>query len=78
VAAGVPIFAPSRTQQDADHFMSLPREIVGTGELFSVRVKGNSMRDAGILNGDFVIVRLICGGLAPAGGVKSQRARRTG
>ena len=58
VAAGVPMFAPSRTRQDADHFMSLPREIVGSGELFIVRVRGDSMRDAGILDGDFVIVRV--------------------
>lgn len=57
VVAGAPVFIPLRTRQDADHFMPLPREVVGTGELFIVRVKGDSMRDAGILDGDFIIVR---------------------
>lgn len=35
----------------------MPNDVVGTGELYMLQVVGDSMRDAGILNGDWVIIR---------------------
>jgi repressor LexA len=37
--------------------MHLPREMVGSGELFAVRVTGDSMVNASIFDGDYVIIR---------------------
>jgi repressor LexA len=37
--------------------MHLPREMVGSGELFAVRVSGDSMVNASIFDGDYVVVR---------------------
>lgn len=53
IAAGSPILAE---QNVSDHF-PLPAEIVGDGELYMLQVVGESMRDAGILDGDWVVVR---------------------
>ncbi|ANE04208.1 transcriptional repressor LexA [Corynebacterium crudilactis] len=53
IAAGSPILA----EQNIEEYYPLPAEIVGDGELFMLQVVGESMRDAGILNGDWVVVR---------------------
>lgn len=53
IAAGSPILAE---QNVSDHF-PLPAEIVGDGELYMLQVVGESMRDAGILDDDWVVVR---------------------
>lgn len=53
IAAGNPILA----EQNIEEYYPLPAEIVGDGELFMLQVVGESMRDAGILNGDWVVVR---------------------
>ena len=53
IAAGAPILAE---QEISDEF-PLPREITGDGELYILSVVGESMRDAGILDGDYVVVR---------------------
>ena len=37
--------------------MALPKQLVGDGELFMLKVKGESMIDAAICDGDFVVVR---------------------
>jgi repressor LexA len=52
VAAGSPITA----LENRDGSVDLPN-LFGMGELFAVRVKGDSMRDAGILEGDLVVVK---------------------
>lgn len=52
VAAGTPLF----TQENIEDNFALPAEIAGENA-FMLRVKGNSMVEAGILNGDFLIVR---------------------
>jgi repressor LexA len=41
----------------SEGFMHLPREMVGSGELFAVRVSGDSMVNASIFDGDYVVVR---------------------
>lgn len=53
IAAGNPILA----EQNIEEYYPLPAEIVGDGELYMLQVVGESMRDAGILDGDWVVVR---------------------
>jgi repressor LexA len=53
IAAGVPITA----QQEVEDTFLLPRKIVGHGTLFMLRVAGDSMINAGIADGDYVIIR---------------------
>jgi repressor LexA len=53
IAAGGPILA----EQSIDDVFPLPRELVGEGTLFSLKVKGDSMIDAAICDGDWVVVR---------------------
>jgi repressor LexA len=53
IAAGGPILA----EQHIDNVFPLPREIVGEGTLFLLQVKGDSMLDAAICDGDWVVVR---------------------
>jgi repressor LexA len=43
--------------EDIEDSYPVPREFLGGGEGFMLRVKGDSMIDDGILNGDYVIVR---------------------
>ena len=51
VAAGDPIEPIPQTE-----VVDVPPQMMGRGETFALRVKGNSMRDEGILPGDVVIV----------------------
>jgi repressor LexA len=53
IAAGQPILA----EQAIEQVFPLPRELVGTGTLFLLRVSGDSMIDAAIADGDWVVVR---------------------
>lgn len=53
IAAGAPVLAEEHVE---DH-LALPSSITGGGELFALRVAGDSMIDAGILDGDMVVVR---------------------
>jgi repressor LexA len=53
IAAGTPILA----QGNVEYSVPLPPLIVGHGDMFLLRVRGDSMRDAGILDGDWVVVR---------------------
>ncbi len=53
IAAGVPILA----EETVEDVFPLPRQIVGEGPLFLLRVVGDSMVDAAICDGDWVVVR---------------------
>ncbi|GAA2837048.1 SOS-response transcriptional repressor LexA [Leucobacter komagatae] len=53
IAAGVPITA----DQQVEEVVPLPRQLVGDGQLFMLKVVGDSMIDAAICDGDFVVVR---------------------
>lgn len=53
IAAGGPILA----EQSVEAVFPLPRELVGDGQLFLLRVVGDSMIDAAICDGDWVAVR---------------------
>lgn len=53
IAAGGPILAEERVED----VFPLPRELVGEGTLFLLRVAGDSMIEAAIADGDWVVVR---------------------
>lgn len=55
IAAGVPISAI----QENTHAMSVPAEMLGSGEHYALEVQGDSMIEAGIFDGDTVIIRNI-------------------
>jgi repressor LexA len=52
VAAGTDVLA----QENVEELLPVPLDFTGDGDLFMLRVRGDSMIDAGILDGDFVIV----------------------
>lgn len=53
IAAGSPILA----EQSVEDVLALPRRLTGGGELFMLEVHGDSMVDAAICDGDWVVVR---------------------
>ncbi len=53
IAAGGPILAEERVES----VYPLPKELVGEGQLFMLRIRGDSMIEAGVLDGDLVVVR---------------------
>ena len=53
IAAGIPITA----EQHVEDVVGLPRQLVGNGNLFMLKVVGDSMIDAAICDGDWVVVR---------------------
>ena len=54
VAAGTDVIAAENVEES----LPLPAEFTGDGELFMLRVRGDSMVDAGILDGDHVVARV--------------------
>lgn len=53
VAAGTNVLA----QENVEELLPLPEDFTGDGQLFMLRVRGDSMIDAGIFEGDYVVVR---------------------
>ena len=53
VAAGADVLA----QENVEDLFPLPEDFTGAGDLFMLRVRGESMIEAGILDGDFVVAR---------------------
>jgi repressor LexA len=53
VAAGTGVLA----QENVEELYPLPEDFTGTGTLFMVKVRGDSMIEAGIMDGDCVVVR---------------------
>jgi repressor LexA len=53
VAAGTGVLA----QENVEELLPMPEQFTGTGSTFMLRVRGDSMIEAGIFDGDFVIVR---------------------
>jgi repressor LexA len=53
IAAGTPISA----LQNRSHTIALPPDLLGAGEHFALEVRGDSMIEAGILDGDIVVVK---------------------
>ncbi|MDA8038422.1 MAG: transcriptional repressor LexA [Actinomycetota bacterium] len=82
VAAGTGVLA----EENVEQVLPLPQELTGTGELFMLQVRGDSMIDAGIFSGDYVVVRrqpdaepgdvVVAGIPGDEGTVKTFRRRR--
>jgi repressor LexA len=53
IAAGAPVLA----QEDADEYVTVPEDLAGNGPHFALKVSGDSMVGAGIVDGDVVVVR---------------------
>ncbi|MDA8288966.1 MAG: transcriptional repressor LexA [Actinomycetota bacterium] len=53
VAAGTGVLA----EQNVEEVLPLPQQLTGDGALFMLRVRGDSMIEAGIFDGDYVVVR---------------------
>lgn len=53
IAAGAPILA----EQQVEDVFTLPRQIVGEGDVYMLKVSGDSMINAAICDGDWVVVR---------------------
>lgn len=53
VAAGTPILA----EEQIEEVLTLPTEFTGQGPVFMLQVRGDSMIEAGIFDGDYVVVR---------------------
>ena len=53
VTAGQPILAI----ENIDEYLTLPQSVLGQGKMFCLRVEGESMIDAGIMDGDLVVLR---------------------
>ena len=53
VAAGTDVLA----EENVEEIVPIPSDFCGDGDLFMLRVRGESMIDAGILDGDFIVAR---------------------
>jgi repressor LexA len=53
VAAGTGVLA----EESVEELLPIPRDLTGAGDLFMLKVRGESMIDVGIFDGDFVVVR---------------------
>ncbi len=53
VAAGTDVLA----QENVEELLPMPEDFTGDGQVFMLKVRGDSMIEAGILDGDFVVVR---------------------
>ena len=53
VAAGTDVLA----QENVEELFPLPEDFTGAGDLFMLRVRGDSMIEVGIMDGDFVVAR---------------------
>ena len=53
VAAGTGVLA----EENVEELMPMPEQFTGSGSMFMLRVRGDSMVEAGIYDGDFVVVR---------------------
>lgn len=83
VAAGTGVLAETAVEE----LIPLPRDFTGQGSLFMLRVRGDSMIDAGILDGDFVVVRqqpdandgdIVVAGISGEEGTVKRLSRRGG
>ena len=53
IAAGVPVLA----EENVEDYLAFPRSMLGGDALFALRVSGDSMKDAGIYDGDIAIIK---------------------
>ena len=56
VIGRIPAGIPNIEEENLEGFISVNGQFLGKGEFFSLIVKGDSMKDAGIFDGDYVII----------------------
>ena len=57
IVGGVTAGAPILATENIDEYVSLPQSMLGEGVHYVLKIRGESMIDAGILDGDFVVVK---------------------
>lgn len=57
VIGRIPAGIPKIEEENFEGYISVEKEFIGEGEFFSLNVKGDSMKDAGIFDGDYIIVK---------------------
>lgn len=57
IAGVIPCGPPEEQIENTDEYITLPKALLGEGEFFILKASGDSMEDAGISDGDLVIVR---------------------
>lgn len=57
IVGSVPCGSPQYEEENIEEYISLPTAIFGTGDFFILRASGESMIEAGIDDGDLVVVR---------------------
>ena len=53
VAAGIPILA----EENSSEMLPIPASLIGDGQYFALTIRGDSMIQAGILHGDYIVVK---------------------
>lgn len=53
IAAGAPIIA----EENIEEYLSFPKSLIGEGDYFALRVRGDSMEGSGIFSGDIAVIR---------------------
>lgn len=57
IVGSVPCDSPQYEEENIEEYISLPTAIFGKGEFFILRARGQSMIEAGIDDGDLVVVK---------------------
>ena len=72
IAAGTPIEAI----QNKSHVINMPADVLSTGEHFALEVRGDSMIDAGILDGDVALEQFAAGSIGDRAAANNEVERR--
>lgn len=57
VLGRIPAGIPNIQEENLEGYISADKNLIGEGEFFSLIIKGDSMKDAGIFEGDYVVVK---------------------
>ena len=57
VAGAIPCGTPAENEEHIENYTTLPKDMLGAGEFFLLRANGDSMINAGIGDGDLVLIR---------------------
>jgi len=60
IVGSIPCGEPTTEEEYIEEYLNLPESFFGKGEFYILRASGNSMEDAGIFQGDLVIIRKQC------------------
>ena len=60
IVGSIPCGEPTLEEEYVEEYLNLPESFFGKGEFYILRAKGDSMEDAGICEGDLVIIKKQC------------------